>query len=245
MAIEAAPEAAESGAAGSGGSRAYTPRHAATQPRGIPSNPGARAGRRPAVRGQAQLAPRKNPAQKRGQAQLAPKRASSGNPARQGQGGKSLPQRAQGQAQTQARKLPRRLSRTAYHRIVIAEFLATVVIICAAPLLVPRSAGSGTPGEEAAAAVRTIALSRPLVRLTAACVVFFILALLAGGERTGRVAAALGGLVALGALLNATDALAALGQMFTGAQAGAAGADKGVGAAVDADAASGGQAAQT
>jgi hypothetical protein len=104
-----------------------------------------------------------------------------------------------------------------YHRIVIAEFLATVLIIAAAPFLVPRDTSSGTPAEEAAAAVKSLALSKPLTRLTAVCVIFFVLALTANGERTGRVAAAFGALVMLGAMLNATDTWTALGQVFTGA----------------------------
>jgi hypothetical protein len=105
----------------------------------------------------------------------------------------------------------------------------TVLIIAAAPFLVPRETGSDTPDKEAAAAVQSLSLSRPLVRLTAACVVFFLLALMANGARAGRTAAALGGVVTLGALLNATDTWKALGQMFAGAQHLTAGADSSVG----------------
>jgi|SRR5579859_1294883 len=244
MAVEAVPGAAEGGASGvasGAGSRAYTPRHAATQPRGGRPRPRARAARPAPGRGQGQLAPRKNPAQQGGQGQLAPQRANRGNPAQQDRQQQRGRQGAQGQLQQQAQKQRKAFTRTAYHRIVIAEFLATVLIIAAVPFLVPRDSGSGTPGEEAAAAVGSLSLSRPLVRLTAACVVFFMLALLANGQRTGRAAAALGGLVTLGALLNATDALTALGQMFAGAQSATAGVDQGLGQAVDSAAADGGK----
>lgn len=143
------------------------------------------------------------------------------NPARRGPGQGDQDQGQQGrirqQAQKRGKQLGAHLTTGAYHRIVIAEFLATVLIIAAAPILVPRDASSGTPAEEARAAVRSLSLSRPLTRLTAVCVIFFILALSANGQRTGRVAAAFGGLVMLGALLNATDTWTALGQMFSGA----------------------------
>jgi hypothetical protein len=246
MAVEAVPEAAESGAAGGsgavGGRPGYTPRHAATQPRGTVARPMTRPSARPAKRGQPKVAPRKTAAQKGRQPKVAPQRANRGNPAPSGQKqSKTFQQRAQGQLQGQAKKQGLALTRGAYHRIVIAEFLATVLIIAATPFLVPRDQGSSDPEAEAAAAVRSLALSRPLVRLTAACVVFFILALAANGERTGRVAAALGALVVLGALLNSTDTLTALGQMFTGAQAETAGADATVAARVDQDAAAGGK----
>jgi hypothetical protein len=109
--------------------------------------------------------------------------------------------------------------RGGYHRIVIAEFIATIIIIAMSPFLVPRTTGSADPETEAKAAVRDLALSAPLVRLTAACAVFFVLALLSTGARTGKIAAAFGGLVTLGALINATDMWTAVGQVFAGAQA--------------------------
>jgi hypothetical protein len=101
---------------------------------------------------------------------------------------------------------------------VIAEFIATMAIIALSPFLVSRTDASDEPGIEAKNTVAHLKLARPLVRMTAACLVFFLLALLANGREAGRVAAAGGGLVMLGALLNATDAWTALGQMFTAAQ---------------------------
>lgn len=106
-----------------------------------------------------------------------------------------------------------------YHRLVIAEFIATIIIIGASPFLVPRTSQSSDAESEAKAAVRAVTLGGPLIRLTAACIVFFVLALLSTGPKTGKIAAAFGALVMLGALINATDMWTALGQMFTGAAA--------------------------
>jgi len=99
-----------------------------------------------------------------------------------------------------------------YRRIIIAEFAATVVIIGASPFLAPRK-GSETPAEAAA----RFTLAAPLVRLTAACIVFFALALMSHGQKTGRVAAAFGGLIMVGTLLNATTALDGLSMVFSSA----------------------------
>jgi len=97
-----------------------------------------------------------------------------------------------------------------YRRIIIAEFAATVVIIGASPFLTPRKAGE-SPAEAAA----RFSLAAPLVRLSAACIVFFVLALMSHGAKTGRIAAAFGGLITLGALFNATTALDGLSLIFS------------------------------
>lgn len=99
-----------------------------------------------------------------------------------------------------------------YHRIILAEFAACIVLVGAAPVLTPRTKASG----DTVIADAAVSLAGPLVRLTAVCVLFFVLALMASGERAGKVAAAFGGLVTLGALLNATDMITALGKVFTG-----------------------------
>jgi len=223
MAVEAGgAEAAAGGSAMAGSARGataagkkpgYTGRHRGPQ-RPAP-------GRRSSGRSlQPQVAGRKTAGQQGMQPQVAAKK---GNPARRGSGQGDQDQEQQGRFQQQAQKrgkqLGAHLSAGTYHRVVIAEFLATVIIIAAAPFLVPRDAGSGTPAEEAEAAVKSVSLSKPLTRLTAVCVIFFILALSANGQRTGRVAAAFGALVMLGAMLNATDTWSALGQMFAGAAA--------------------------
>ena len=102
-----------------------------------------------------------------------------------------------------------------YHRIVLAEFVIAVVLVGLSPVLTPRK---GTK-PEAAAAGAAVTLAGPLVRLTAVCVVFFVLALMATGAKAGRVAAAFGALVVLGVLLNATDEIGLLAKALTGGQA--------------------------
>jgi hypothetical protein len=97
-----------------------------------------------------------------------------------------------------------------YHRIVLAEFAACIVIVGVSPVLTPRTTVKGGK----TVADTTVSYAGPLVRLTAVCIVFFVLALMASGERTGKIAAAFGGLVLAGALLNATDMFAALGKAF-------------------------------
>ncbi len=97
-----------------------------------------------------------------------------------------------------------------YRRIILAEFVACVVIVGATPFMTPRAKDQSP--EQAA---KALALSAPMTRLTAVCVVFFVLALLAGGARTGKIAAAFGGLVTVGALVNATDMLKGLSAVFT------------------------------
>jgi hypothetical protein len=102
-----------------------------------------------------------------------------------------------------------------YHRIILAEFVTCVVLISAVPVLSPR---------KASAAGDALSLAAPLVRLTAVCVVFFVLALMGAGQKSGRAAAAFGGLVTLGTLLNATDTVTALAAAFTARPAAAAAA---------------------
>lgn len=97
-------------------------------------------------------------------------------------------------------------SRT-YHRIILAEFVTCVVLVSAVPVLAPRKPG---------AADEALSLSAPLVRLTAVCIVFFVLALMGSGDKAGKAAAAFGGLITLGALLNATDTVTGLAMAFAG-----------------------------
>ena len=91
---------------------------------------------------------------------------------------------------------PRQIAREpkAWQRFILAEFLACLVMIAASMILIPAT-GQGQ-GSEGAGAGRSYA--RELVQLTAVCLLFFILALAGGGARTGKVAAAFGGLVTLG-----------------------------------------------
>lgn len=101
-----------------------------------------------------------------------------------------------------------------WHRVVLAEFVIAIVIVGASPVLTPRP-GTTAAGDVAGAAV---SLAGPLVRLTAVCVLFFALALMSTGAKAGKVAAAFGALVDLGALLNATDEIKLLAQALTPAR---------------------------
>jgi hypothetical protein len=98
-----------------------------------------------------------------------------------------------------------------YRHLIVAEFLATVVMIGASPFLAPRPKDQ-TPEE----AAKALSLAAPLVRLSAACIVFFVLALLSSGPRSGKLAAAFGGLVVLGVALNTTGNISGLNMVFTG-----------------------------
>lgn len=103
--------------------------------------------------------------------------------------------------------------RKSYTRVVMAEFAVTVILIAASPILTSRKSGAAG---DAASAVAGVSLAGPLVRLTAAVIVFFALALMSTGEKSGKFAAALGGLVMLGTALNASDMFGALANAFGG-----------------------------
>lgn len=96
----------------------------------------------------------------------------------------------------------------AAHKLVIAEFVLCIVLIGIAPILVrpPAPDGSGR---------NHLYLANDFVRLSATCLLFFILALLANQPRSARFAAAFGGLVVLGAAFNANKAFIALTGIFT------------------------------
>lgn len=102
-----------------------------------------------------------------------------------------------------------------YHRIVLAEFVGCIVLVGASPVLTPRTKAKGSQQ----VVDTTVSFAAPLVRLTAVCIVFFILALMATGPRSGKVAAAFGGLVLLGTMLNATSMFTAIGKVFGPAKA--------------------------
>jgi hypothetical protein len=141
-------------------------------------------------------------------------RRSTSTPQKQGQGaGDAGPWAQQSNAQDngqgggRSRSLASRLPDKTYHRIILAEFLACVILIGAAPVL-------GTAGSKNTSKPQTPSYAGVMARLTAVCVVFFVLALMGAGQKTGKVAAAFGALVLLGTALNATDEFAALAQLF-------------------------------
>lgn len=89
------------------------------------------------------------------------------------------------------------------HKIILAEYLAVMIILFATEILGPVGTGSKAPTGENAVEAQSKTYSGILIRMTAASILYFVLALSASGERSGKMAAALGGLVALGAMLNA------------------------------------------
>ena len=104
------------------------------------------------------------------------------------------------------------------HRLVLAEYLAVMLILIATEIIGPVGEGKTTPTAEQAA--KSSIGAGILVRMTAASVLFFALALMANGPRAGRIAAAFGGLVLAGTALNAGPVWTGLGRVFGGAAAG-------------------------
>jgi hypothetical protein len=95
---------------------------------------------------------------------------------------------------------------TGYTRWVLVEFIVTLLVVASHPFLAPRK------GQEVSPATKSLAM--PLVRLTAVCLIYFVLALMASGPRAGKVAAAFGGLVMVGTIMNATDSMATITTMM-------------------------------
>jgi hypothetical protein len=100
------------------------------------------------------------------------------------------------------------------HRLVLAEYLAVMLILFATEILGPLGAGKSVP--DPADAAKASPGAGILVRMTAASILFFVLALMANGPRAGRIAAAFGGLVVVGTALNAAPVWTGLGRVFGG-----------------------------
>lgn len=92
---------------------------------------------------------------------------------------------------------------TSYHRWVMAEFVASMLLAFIGFIVTPRRRTDGT-----------LTFAGLLVQMTAIMAVFLVLALATAGRKSGKIAAAFGLLVMLGVLLNSTDAIKALGTMF-------------------------------
>lgn len=91
------------------------------------------------------------------------------------------------------------------HKLVIAEFIAAVVLVGLTPILM-RQPNNGH-----------VYVPDDFVRLTAVCLVFFVLALLANTPKASRVAAAFGALVLLGISYNAAGSLQVISDIFVNA----------------------------
>lgn len=102
-----------------------------------------------------------------------------------------------------------------YHRWVMAEFIGCVILTGMTPLLTqPRDAEGNPVDLDAKAALFG---ADALVRLSALCFVFLILALLANHEKSGKFAAAFGGLITAALLVNTSPALwTKIGDIFGG-----------------------------
>lgn len=88
------------------------------------------------------------------------------------------------------------------HKLVIAEFVLVILLIGISPIMTRKPAGGH------------VYLAGDFVRLTAACLLFFVLALAANNPRSARFAAAFGGLVTLGVAFNSLGALRATANLF-------------------------------
>jgi hypothetical protein len=100
-----------------------------------------------------------------------------------------------------------------YHRVILAEFLACLMLVVASIILVPAQTASEGAGDS------TRSFAKELVQITAICIVFFVLALMASGAKTGKVASAFGGLVTLGVAWNASGVFSALAKAIGPAKA--------------------------
>jgi hypothetical protein len=104
-------------------------------------------------------------------------------------------------------------SQKTYHRWVMAEFVGCIVLVGVTPLLNEPKDADGN----AVATQDVLFGADALIRLSALCVVFFILSLLSNHEKSGKFAAAFGGLIMTGILINTSPTLwKKMGSLFGG-----------------------------
>lgn len=97
------------------------------------------------------------------------------------------------------------------HKAVIAEFILVIVLIGLTPILIRQPDESGH-----------LYVPNDFIRLSAACLLFFVLALASNHPQSARFAAAFGGLVTLGVVFNSWRTLYAIGSLFADAGHGTA-----------------------
>ncbi len=92
-----------------------------------------------------------------------------------------------------------------YQPAILAEFLVAVLIVT----LTPLATGGGEPTTPTDTPGKSGGVARPspyhvndLIQLVAIGGIYFVLALLSSGERTGRIAAWFGGLILIGLLIG-------------------------------------------
>jgi hypothetical protein len=152
----------------------------------------------PPERGRATV-PGKTPAE-RGKKATAPRKGAPPGPTGRGKPADDKPGVLQRTAKSVAVPKPG----ATYHRWVLAEFIACLMMAVVGAVLSPRKRADGV-----------ITWASLIVQLTAISGVFFVLALLSAGRTMGKVAAAFGLLVTLGVLFNSTAAFKALAKMFS------------------------------
>ena len=145
-------------------------------------------------------------------AQTQQQRLSRQNPPPQASGTNQNPQR---QNQSASGPTINVVGGNTYHRWVMAEFIGCVLLTGMTPLLTkPRDAEGNVEDLDVKAALFG---ADALVRLSALCVVFLILALLANHEKSGKFAAAFGGLITAALLVNTSPAMwTKIGDIFGG-----------------------------
>lgn len=99
-----------------------------------------------------------------------------------------------------------------WHRWIMAEFILAVVLVGASPFLRP----GGLAGKAEKDIQPVSSLAGPVIRLTAVSLIYFILALMAQGPTSGKIAAAFGGLVLLGTAFNSLPEFTTLASAFGG-----------------------------
>jgi hypothetical protein len=145
------------------------------------------------------------PAPSGGAAPPATARAPRARPATSRKSGKGRPVTAGRLAGDSAKQFASvRLGKTGTHRLIVTEYILALVLIGITPVVMRK------PGQDG-----QLYVPNDFVRLSAVSLLFFILALMASGQRAGKVAAAFGGLVVLGTLYNAAGSLQAIGAIFT------------------------------
>ena len=96
------------------------------------------------------------------------------------------------------------------HKLVVAEFILCVVIIGFNPIMTRKPQKKGSTTE--------VYITNDFVRLTAVCLLFFVLALMANTRKYAKISAAFGGLVTLGVLWNANSLFVTIANLFNNAQ---------------------------
>lgn len=91
---------------------------------------------------------------------------------------------------------------TGAHKLVVAEFILVIILIGISPIMTRKPSGGH------------LYLANDFVRLTAACLLFFVLGLASNNPRSSRFAAAFGGLVTLGVMFNSLGAITAMANLF-------------------------------